>query len=100
MAHIDAALPGAVHRVIYESMVADTETEVRRLLEYCGLPFDEKCLDFHRTERAVRTASSEQVRQPIFRDAVEHWQHYDHWLGPLREALGPVVDAYPAAPTL
>jgi predicted Zn-dependent protease len=100
MAHVDAVLPGAVHRVIYEAMVADTETEVRRLLDYCGLPFDEKCLEFHRTERAVRTASSEQVRQPIFRDAVEHWQHYDPWLGPLREALGPVVDAYPQAPPL
>ncbi|MET0658734.1 MAG: sulfotransferase [Steroidobacteraceae bacterium] len=98
MAHVDAVLPGRVHRVIYEDMVADTETEVRRLLDYCGLSFDERCLRFYENDRAVRTASSEQVRQPIFRDAVDHWRHYDAWLGPLREALGPVLDSYPAAP--
>jgi Flp pilus assembly protein TadD len=98
MAHFDAVLPGRVHRVIYEHMVDDTEAEVRRLLDYCGLPFDERCLRFYENERAVRTASSEQVRRPIFREGVDQWRHYDPWLGPLREALGPVLDAYPSVP--
>ncbi|MEO7387348.1 MAG: sulfotransferase [Gammaproteobacteria bacterium] len=98
MAHFDAVLPGRVHRVFYEHMVADTEAEVRRLLDYCGLPFEEGCLAFYRNERAVRTASSEQVRQPIYQDAVDHWRHYDAWLDPLRDTLGPVLEAYPAAP--
>ena len=100
MAHYDAVLPGRVHRVIYERMVDDTETEVRRLLEYCGLPFEDACLRFYENDRAVRTASSEQVRQPIFRDAVDHWRHYEPWLDPLTAALGPALDAYPAAPPL
>ncbi len=98
MAHYDAVLPGRVHRVIYEKMIDDTESEVRRLLEYCGLPFEETCLRFYENDRAVRTASSEQVRQPIFRDALEHWRHFEPWLGPLREALGPVLECYPATP--
>jgi hypothetical protein len=98
MAHFDAVLPGRVHRVIYEQMVDDTEGEVRRLLDYCGLPFDEACLRFHENARAVRTASSEQVRQPIFRDGVDQWRNYDTWLGPLREALGPLLDTYPRVP--
>ena len=98
MAHFDEALPGRVHRVIYESMVDDTEPEVRRLLAYCNLPFEDQCLRFYETERAVRTASSEQVRQPIFREGVDHWRHYEPWLDPLKRALGPVLDAYPAAP--
>jgi tetratricopeptide (TPR) repeat protein len=98
MAHFDAVLPGRVYRVIYERMVADTETEVRRLLDYCGLPFDARCLEFHRNERAVRTASSEQVRRPIYQDGLGQWRHYEPWLGPLKEALGPVLGAYPAAP--
>ena len=68
MAHFDAVLPGRVHRVIHERMVEDTEAEVRRLLDYCGLPFEEDCLRFYENERAVRTPSSEQVRQPIYRD--------------------------------
>jgi tetratricopeptide (TPR) repeat protein len=98
MAHVDAALPGRVHRVIYERMVDDTETEVRALLDYCGLPFDPACLAFHETERAVRTASSEQVRRPIYRDATDEWRRYEAHLEPLKRALGPVLDAYPAAP--
>jgi Flp pilus assembly protein TadD len=98
MAHFDAVLPGRVHRVIYEEMVADTEAEVRRLLDYCGLPFDQRCLRFYENERAVRTASSEQVRRPIYRDAVDHWQHYEPWLGPLKSALGTVLDRYPVVP--
>jgi len=98
MAHFDAVLPGRIHRVIYEQMIADTETEVRRLLDYCGLGFEENCLRFYETDRAVRTASSEQVRQPIFRSAVDHWQNYEPWLDSLKRALGPVLDAYPEAP--
>ena len=100
MAHFDAVLPGRVHRVIYERMVDDTETEVRRLLEYCGLPFEDTCLRFYENERAVRTASSEQVRRPIFRDAIEHWRNYEPWLGPLKSALGPVLESYPDAPPI
>jgi hypothetical protein len=91
-------LPGRVHRVVYEQMVDDTEAEVRRLLDYCGLEFEEACLRFYETERAVRTASSEQVRQPIFRDGVEQWRHYEPWLGPLRNSLGEVLASYPHAP--
>ena len=98
MAHIDAVLPGRVHRVIYERMVDDTETEVRRLLDYCGLEFEPQVLEFYKTDRPVRTASSEQVRRPIYREATEEWRAYEPHLGPLKEALGPVLDAYPDAP--
>jgi len=98
MAHFDAVLPGRVHRVIYEQMVGSPEQEIRRLLAACGLPFDDSCLTFYQTERAVRTASSEQVRQPIYRDAVEHWQNFEPWLGQLKDALGPVLDCYPDVP--
>jgi len=98
MKHFDTVLPGRVHRVFYENMVEDTEAEVRRLLAYCGLPFEEGVLRFHENQRAVRTASSEQVRQPIFRDAVDQWRHYEPFLGPLKEALGEVASAYPATP--
>jgi len=98
MAHVDDVLPGRVHRVIYERMVDDTEAEIRTLLDYCGLPFEPACLSFYETDRAVRTASSEQVRQPIYRDATEEWLRYDQFLGPLKEALGPVLDSYPSAP--
>jgi tetratricopeptide (TPR) repeat protein len=98
MAVFDAVLPGRVHRVIYESMVDDTEGQVRRLLDYCGLPFDERCLRFYQNDRAVRTASSEQVRRPIYREGVDHWQHFEPWLGPLKAALGPVLESYPLPP--
>ncbi|MEO8741691.1 MAG: sulfotransferase, partial [Lysobacteraceae bacterium] len=98
MAHFDDVLPGRVHRVIYENMVDDTEAEVRRLLDYCGLPFDPECLRFFENERPVRTASSEQVRKPIYREGIDHWRHYEAWLGPLKTALGPVLAAYPEAP--
>lgn len=98
LAHFDAVLPGRVHRVIYERMIEDTEAEVRRLLDYCGLPFDEACLRFYENARAVRTASSEQVRRPIYKDAIDHWQHYEPWLAPLRSALGPVLECYPEVP--
>jgi tetratricopeptide (TPR) repeat protein len=98
MAHFDDVLPGRVHRVLYERMVEDTETEVRALLAYCGLPFEPACLRFYENERAVRTASSEQVRSPIYRQGMEHWRHFEPWLGPLREALGEVLEAYPRTP--
>jgi tetratricopeptide (TPR) repeat protein len=98
MAHVDAALPGRVHRVIYERMVEDSEAEIRRLLEYCGLAFEPACLEFHRTERAIRTPSSEQVRQPIYRDAKDEWRAYERHLGPLKASLGTVLDCYPDAP--
>ncbi|MGE0580842.1 MAG: sulfotransferase [Steroidobacteraceae bacterium] len=98
LAHFDAVLPGRVHRVIYERMVDDTEGEVRRLLEYCGLGFEPACLAFYANERAVRTASSEQVRRPIYRDGVDQWRHYEPWLGPLKQALGPIIDRYPDPP--
>jgi tetratricopeptide (TPR) repeat protein len=92
LGHFDAVLPGRIHRVIYEDLVDDTETQVRRLLEHCGLAFEEACLNFHQTARAVRTVSSEQVRRPIFRDGVNQWRHYEPWLAPLKEALGPALE--------
>ena len=96
MEHFEKVLPGRVHRVHYESLVENTEVEVRALLNYCGLPFEEACLRFYENERAVRTASSEQVRQPIFREGLEQWRRYEEWLAPLQAALGPVLDEYPA----
>jgi hypothetical protein len=98
MAHFDEVLPGRVHRVIYEHNIEDADAELRRLLEYCGLAFEERCLRFYENERAVRTASSEQVRKPIYRDGVDHWRHFEPWLGPLKEALGSVLDCYPEVP--
>jgi predicted Zn-dependent protease len=94
MDHFDRVQPGRVHRVFYERMVEDLEGEARRLLDYCGLDFEPQCLKFWETERAVRTASSEQVRRPIFTDAVEHWRNYRPCLGPLEAALGPTLDQY------
>jgi predicted Zn-dependent protease len=99
MAAYDEAAPGAMHRVVYELLVENTEGEIRRLLSDLGLPFEQACLEFYNNDRAVRTASSEQVRQPIFTDAVEHWRNYEPSLGPLVEALGPVVRAYPDPPS-
>jgi len=96
MAHVDTVLPGRVHRIHYEHLVANLERGVRDLLGYCGLAFEEACLAFHTNTRAVRTASSEQVRQPLYRDAVDHWKHFDAWLQPLKDALGPALDTYPA----
>ena len=98
MAHFDRVAPGRVHRVIYERMVADTEAEVRRLLDYLGVPFEQNCLRFYENDRAVRTPSSEQVRQPIYTGGVEHWRNFEPWLGPLKQALGSVLSAYPMAP--
>jgi predicted Zn-dependent protease len=87
MQHYDAVLPGRIHYVRYERLVEDTETEVCRLLDYCGLKFEEGCLRFWETDRAVVTPSAEQVRTPIFRDALEHWRNFEPWLGPLKAAL-------------
>jgi tetratricopeptide (TPR) repeat protein len=97
MAHFDKVLPGRVHRVIYEELVADPEREVRRMLEYLELPFEEDCLRFHENKRAVGTLSSEQVRTPLYKTGVAQWQPYEPWLGPLKAALGPVLDSYPQA---
>jgi tetratricopeptide (TPR) repeat protein len=98
MAHFDVALPGRIHRVIYEDLVADTESEVRRLLTYLDLPFERACMRFYENRRAVDTPSSEQVRQPIFTDGLDQWRNFEPWLDPLKAALGPVLDAYPRAP--
>lgn len=89
MSHWDAVLPGKILLVRYEDVVADLETQVRRILDYCGLPFEEACLKFHETDRAVRTASSEQVRQPLYQSGVDQWENFSEFLDPLREVLGP-----------
>jgi tetratricopeptide (TPR) repeat protein len=94
MDHFDAALPGRVHRLIYEDLVEDTEGEVRRLLAYCGLEYEPACLSFYENNRAVRTVSSEQVRRPIFREGVEQWRRYEPWLGSLKDALGPALEGW------
>jgi tetratricopeptide (TPR) repeat protein len=88
MAHFDKVLPGRVHRVHYEDLVRDLEGEVRKLLQYCGLPFEQQCLRFNETQRVVQTASSEQVRLPLFADGVDQWRNFEPWLGELKEALG------------
>ncbi|MFT5037619.1 MAG: tetratricopeptide (TPR) repeat protein [Flavobacteriaceae bacterium] len=98
MGHFDEVLPGRVHRVIYEDTVEDTEAQVRKLLAYCQLDFEPDCLRFFENQRGVRTASSEQVRQPIYRQGMEQWINYEPWLNPLKESLGPVLDAYPDIP--
>ncbi|WP_323845927.1 sulfotransferase [Microbulbifer magnicolonia] len=96
MDHFDAVLPGRVLRVQYEDTVADLEGQVRRLLDYCGLPFEQACLDFHNNKRAVHTASSEQVRRPVYRDALSQFRPFLPQLQPLIDALGPEVMArYP-----
>ncbi len=91
MDHFDNVLPGFVYRLSYEALVEDTETQVRALLDYCGLDFDPACLRYWETERAVQTPSAQQVRRPIFREALDEWRHYEAWLEPLREALGDLV---------
>jgi hypothetical protein len=98
MQHFDAVLPGRIHRVIHEALLEDPESEVRRMLDCLGLPFDPACLRFHENRRAVRTASSEQVRRPINKEGVGQWQPFEPWLEPLKTALGPVLASYPEAP--
>ncbi len=87
----DEALPGKVLRVQYEEVVDDVEAQVRRILDHCGLAFEEDCLSFHRTERSVRTPSSEQVRRPIYTSGLDYWRNYEAWLAPFRDALGEEV---------
>jgi len=94
MAHWDAVLPGRILRVQHEDVVDDLEGSVRRLLDYCGLPFEPACVEFHKTQRSVRTPSSEQVRQPIFRDGLDQWRNFEPWLGPLQAALGDALERY------
>lgn len=91
MDHWGRVLPGFVLRVDHEDVVEDLEGQVRRILDFCGLPFEQACVDYHQTERSIRTPSSEQVRQPIYRSGLEQWRHYEQWLGPLKEALGAEV---------
>jgi hypothetical protein len=100
MAHFDRVAPGAIHRVIYEDLVNDTATEIRRLLTFCGLSFEPATLSFHENDRAVRTASSQQVRQPIFREGLDQWRNYEPWLEPLRISLGDVLESYPGVPPI
>ena len=94
MRHWDQVLPGGVLRVYHEDVVDDLETNVRRILGFCGLEFEPSCVEFYKTERSVRTASSEQVRQPIFREGLDQWRHYEPWLGPLKDALGDALTTY------
>jgi tetratricopeptide (TPR) repeat protein len=93
MAYYDSIMPGRVLRVRYEDLVDNTDAEIRRMLEYCGLPFDERCLRFWETDRAVLTPSAEQVRKPIYRGAKEVWKNFEPWLGELKEALGDLAEA-------
>ena len=94
MRHWDAVLPGRVLRVQHEDLVNDLEGNVRRILDYCALDFEPACVEFHKTERSVRTASSEQVRQPIYREGLDQWRHYEPWLESLRDALGDALTRY------
>jgi len=95
MDHWDKVLPGQVLRVQYEEVVADLDTQVRRILDYCGLEFEDSCINFHETDRSVRTPSSEQVRQPIYQSGVEQWKNFESNLDPLKQALGPILERYP-----
>jgi len=99
MDHWDEVLPGFVLRVMHEDVVEDLEGQVRRILDFCGLPFQERCLRYYETERSIRTPSAEQVRRPIYSSGVAQWRRYESHLGPLKEALGPEILArYPPRP--
>jgi hypothetical protein len=98
MAHFDEVLPGEIYRVIYEKLVENFEPEVRQLLEHLRLPFEPQCLRFFDNRRTVVTLSYEQVFMPLYQSGVGHWRHSEPWLAPLREALGPVLQAYPEVP--
>ena len=95
LAHFDAVLPGRVHRVLYERLVATPEAELKAVLDYCGLPFEAACLRFHENRRIVQSVSSEQVRRPLYAEGVDHWRHYEAWLGQLKAALGDLVEHSP-----
>jgi tetratricopeptide (TPR) repeat protein len=92
MAHWDSVLPGKVLRVEHEEVVEHLEANVRRILEFCGLEFETQCVEFYKTERSIRTASSEQVRRPIFKEGLDQWRHFEPWLGPLKDVLGPLAE--------
>ncbi len=94
MRHWNAVLPGRILRIQHEDVVEDLEGNVRRILDFCGLPFEPACMEFYKTERSVRTASSEQVRQPIFRQGVDQWRNFEPWLEPLEQALGDALIRY------
>jgi hypothetical protein len=94
MGHWNQVLPGRILRVLHEDVVDDLEGSVRRILEFCGLEFEPACVEFHKTERNIRTASSEQVRRPIFREGLDQWRHFEPWLAPLAEALGDALVSY------
>ena len=94
MRHWDEVLPGRVLRMQHEDVVQDLEGSVRRMLDFCGLPFEPQCIEFHKTVRSVNTASSEQVRRPIFREGIEQWRNFEPWLGPLKTALGEAMTSY------
>jgi hypothetical protein len=96
--HIERVQPGAIHRILNERLIDDPEGEVRRMLNFIGLPFDPACLEFHRNKRAVQTPSAEQVRRPINREGVDYWRHYESWLGPLKEALGSALESWDKSP--
>jgi len=93
MDHMDSVLPGRVLRVRYEDLVADPQAELRRVLDYCCLPFEAQCLRYYDAGRVVQTISSEQVRRPIYTGSVDEWRNFDPWLGPLKDALGGLVDS-------
>ena len=94
MDHWDTVLPGKVLHVQYEDVVTDLETQVQRILQYLELPWEDACLNFHDTERAVRTASSEQVRQPIYTSGIGFWRNYESHLEELKEVLEPILERY------
>jgi tetratricopeptide (TPR) repeat protein len=100
MAHFDRVQPGKIHRVIHEKLVDNPETEVRRMLDFLELPFEQTCLEYYRNERALDSLSSEQVRSPIFREGLDRWRNYEQWLGPMKAALEPVLRTWPDAPDL
>src|SRR3990167_1750912 len=98
MKHFDAPDPGGAHRAIHERPVENLEAEVRAMLDFIGVPFEDSCLKFYETDRPVRTASSEQVRKPIFTEGLDHWKNFEAHLGPMKKGLGEVLVAYPEAP--
>ena len=99
MSHWDEVLTGFVLRVQHEDVIADLEGQVRRILDFCGLEFEESCVEFHKTKRTVRTPSAEQVRQPINKSGVDQWCHFESHLDPLKQALGPeILEAYGITP--
>ena len=95
MAHWDKVLPGKVLRVHYEHVVRDADSEVRRIIDFLDLPFEDSCLNFHQTDRSIRTPSSEQVRQPIYTGALEQWRNFEPYLGVLKTELATEIENYP-----